>query len=133
MRSCLRCWRWGRWLALSLTLVVAGCGSETTVTATSTTTTTATTTTKPLPYDAEENAFMGQFSWSNGTDTSTGCLARIDSQAACDCAYRALRADGYPASQLAAVASGIAIENNLPDHTPSWMATEITRCELNPQ
>lgn len=128
--------RWRPWLAASaLLMAVAGCGSTTTVTVTTAATTgpPAANTTKQLPYDPEENAFMGHFALANGVDTSTGCLAQIDDQAACDCAYRQLRADGHPASQLAAVGSGITIENNLPAHDPSWMATAITKCSTDPE
>jgi hypothetical protein len=142
--------RWRRWLPMAAVLVVvAGCGSARTITVTSTPTaantnrtvvdpstgwslgTLGNTTTPRLPYDPEEDAFMGQFSWTNGHDTSTGCLAEIDDQIACDCAYRRLRADGYPASQLAAVGSGITIEDNLTAHDPPWMARTIVACNLD--
>ena len=73
---------------------------------------------------------MGHFAYKGGVDISTGCLSFIDSQAACDCAYRALRSDGYPASQLAAVGSGVTIQNNLPQHAPPWLLRAMTVCEL---
>lgn len=85
---------------------------------------------RTLPYDAEENAFMGQYSWRGDADTSTGCLSEQDSQAVCDCAYRRLRAEGHPASELAAVGSAVRIDSNshLPVNDPSWMATTIAAC-----
>jgi hypothetical protein len=85
---------------------------------------------QPLPYDREENAFMGRFLWKGGVDVSTGCLAIIDNQVACDCAYRSLRTDGYAASQLAAVGSAVAISNNLPTNAPDWLLHTETVCEL---
>lgn len=120
MRTCVG-------LALAA-LVLSACGSTTTTV--TRVTVTATTPAKPqLPYDAEENAFMGQFSWTGGHDTSTGCLAMIDSQTVCDCTYRALRAQGYPASELAAIGSGISIENNLPANVPAWLGHQEAVCE----
>lgn len=125
---------WALRAALSaIPVVTVACGSTTTVTVTTPAATSSTATPatqQQLPYDPEEDAFMGHFAWTNGADTSTGCLAEIDDQAACDCAYRRLRADGYPASQLAAVGSGITIESNLPAHDPAWMATTINACSL---
>lgn len=127
-----------KWIALivvALAIIVAGGLVALSLRGTRTHTTTVVapvgTATTSLPYDAEENAFMGHVDTSDFTK-SIGCLAIIGSQAACDCAYRHLRAQGHAASELAAVGSGVAIENqnHLPVNAPGWLTRETTICEL---
>jgi hypothetical protein len=56
----------------------------------------------PLPFDSEENAFMGNPDPQHDGLNRTGCFADVPgfdrkSEEVCDCAYRRLRAEGYPA------------------------------------
>ncbi len=68
-----------------------------------------------LPYDAEENAFMGS------RNSGKGCLVH-DSQQLCDCIYRKARAAGRAASELAALGP------ELPDSEPSWYGPTDGQC-----
>jgi hypothetical protein len=83
----------------------------------------------PLPFDPEENTFMGDPK--HGIDR-TGCFAIVatfdaKSEEVCDCAYRELRSEGHPASQLAAISASIS-ENAEPHLGPMWFNVPITRC-----
>jgi hypothetical protein len=128
---------------LAVLLVVGGCGSTKTVTVTSMHSTSAPASTPagstytspvqlPLPFDSEENAFMGDPDPRHNGVNRTGCFAIVitfdrKSEEVCDCAYRALRALGHPASQLAAISSALA-----PSQLgPEWFNVEITRCWAN--
>jgi hypothetical protein len=115
-------------VCLLAVMAVAACGSSGTK---STTVTVTSTSQQQLPYDPEENAFMGQYSWTGGMNTSTGCLAIVDNQAVCDCTYRSLRGEGYPASELAAVVSAVAISNNLPTNAPAWLLHAQAVCSVS--
>jgi hypothetical protein len=124
-------------------LAVAGCGSAKTVTVAAPKTTAATGTAAsgwggpttspvqlPLPFDSEENAFMGNPDPQHGGLNRTGCflvVATFDSKSeeVCDCAYRQLRAEGHPASELAAISASINASNNL---GPEWFNVAITKC-----
>lgn len=131
-------------------LLIAGCESTKTVTV-ATSRTTATTSTLsgatvpgwggattslvllPLPFDSEENAFMGNPDPQHGGLNRTGCFAAVTtfdskSEEVCDCAYRQLRGEGHPASQLAAVASSVTMAIKTQTSMPAWFGTEITRC-----
>lgn len=86
----------------------------------------------PLPYDSEENAFMGNPDTRGCSLHRSGCFAVVvtfdqKSQEVCDCAYRRLRAEGYPASQLAAVASTIGLGTSTV-LGPQWFNVPITAC-----
>ena len=137
--------RWGPWLAASAALMaVAGCGSTTTVTINRPKTATATSDSAstvpgwggastspvqlPLPFDSEENAFMGNPDPQHSGASRTGCFAIVTtfdskSEEVCDCAYRQLRADGHRASQLAAVASSITMDIKTRASMPGWFGT----------
>ncbi len=139
--------RWGPWLVASAVLLaVAGCGSTKTVTVSRPKTATgpsgsastvpgwggATTSPVqlPLPFDSEENAFMGNPDPQHGGLNRTGCflvVATFDnkSEAVCDCAYRELRAEGHAASELAAISAGINASNST---GPEWFNVAITKC-----
>lgn len=137
--------RWALRIAVpAVLLVVAGCGSTTTVTVTTPTTTTTSTSASssrgggtttspvqlPLPFDSEENAFMGNPDPQYGGQNRTGCfvvVATFDSKSeeVCDCAYRQLRADGHPASQLAAISASINASHSV---GPEWFNVAITKC-----
>jgi hypothetical protein len=84
----------------------------------------------PLPFDPEENAFMGNTDPQDQGRDHTGCFAVLPnfdtkSEEVCDCAYRKLRAEGYPASQLAAVAASVNWTNNA---GPKWFNLPIVAC-----
>ena len=120
---------------IALTLLT-GCADSAGPPTTATVTTTSAATSSQqqrLPYGSEENAFMGSYGWKGDADISTGCLALQDSQVACDCTYRTLRSGGYPAPQLAAIGSEIAIMNNLPTNTPAWLARAEVVCDTETQ
>lgn len=120
----------------AIPLVAVACGSTTTVTVTTPAATSSTATpgtTQQLPFDSEENAFMGNPDPQHNGLNRTGCFAIVatfdaKSEEVCDCAYRQLRADGHPASQLAAVASSITMAIKTQASMPRWFGTEITRC-----
>ena len=124
-------------------LAIPGCGSTKTVTVTASRTTATegpaasgwgTTTTSPvqfpLPFDSEENAFMGNPDPFHGGLNRTGCFLVVTtfdsrSEEVCDCAYRQLRDEGHPASELAAISARIDASNNL---GPESFNVAITKC-----
>jgi len=86
----------------------------------------------PLPFDSEEDAFMGNPDPQNQGKQGTGCFAVVltfdnKSEEVCDCAYRLLRAEGYPASQLAATAASVTMAN---EEGPKWFNVPIAKCWL---
>jgi hypothetical protein len=85
-----------------------------------------------LPFDVEENTFIGTPDAQHHGLGRTGCyavVATFDSKSVevCDCAYRQLRSEGYPASQLAAIATSIAA-NSKTNQGPEWFNVPITKC-----
>jgi hypothetical protein len=103
-------------IALALTGVTK---RETTTTIERTVATTSQTPrTQTLPFDAEENTFMGN---SGGT----GCLVH-DSEQICDCIYRKARSEGHAASELAALGP------ELPANEPKWYLPTVGRCLADP-
>jgi hypothetical protein len=86
----------------------------------------------PLPFDPEETTFMGGPDPQHHGLDRTGCFAEVatfdaKSEEVCDCAYRELRSEGHPASQLAAISASIS-ENAEPHLGPMWFNVPITRC-----
>lgn len=76
---------------------------------------------------------MGNPDPQHGGLSRTGCFAVVEtfdtkSEEVCDCAYRQLRAEGHPASQLAAVGSSVTMAIKTQASMPAWFGTEITRC-----
>jgi hypothetical protein len=87
----------------------------------------------PLPFDSEENAFVGDPDVKGRGRRPTGCLWEtfpLDKKSleVCDCAYRRLRADGYPASELAASGSAISYSSG---ENPKWLNETINECSAD--
>jgi hypothetical protein len=86
----------------------------------------------PLPFDSEEDAFVGDPDPQDQALHRSGCfavVARFDNASVrvCDCASGELRSEGHSASELAATASSVRAGTNIPAG-PRWFNIPIENC-----